>query len=301
MPFTQDQLDRVQAEIGRALASGSLNDWEVQFLSDMQARLRRDGRQTMLSDKQYRKLMQLSDVRREHSSPYKGSRRRRDVASAVAPHKRRTHSRSVSSKRRGGWRRLRRQAKLLTLAVALAVGVAAVISEGFNTVGTLPPTDYGFRTLSRAQISVVDGDTIRVASTRQTVRLVGFNSPEIFEPRFDAGLALGKQATLRLEQMVHSASSVELTTVPCACPPETLGTRDCNFGRACGVLHVDDGMSEMCWCQKDWRHVSYVPQHAVQKRRVRGVHEHWVCGPSSRAHCKGLDQVRDAPFRASSR
>ena len=90
--------------------------------------------------------------------------------------------------------------------------------------------------LSPARISVVDGDTVRVGG--RLTRLVGFNTPETFEPACAAERRLGKHAEARLRDLVRSGN-VGFAEVACACQPGTEGTARCNYGRACGVLHVD--------------------------------------------------------------
>lgn len=51
---------------------------------------------------------------------------------------------------------------------------------------------------------VIDGDTIRWNGEK--VRLVGFNTPEISEPQCAAEATKGKQAKLRLQQLLNSGS-----------------------------------------------------------------------------------------------
>ena len=238
MPFSREQLDRVQAGVRRALASGRLNDWERRFLTDMQARLARDGTRTTLSDKQYRKLMQLSGGtgsgadQRPRASVRETKPRPRPPRPRVSP--------MVRPRPRRRRRSVRGQLRQVVIVLVLILGGMSALLGGFETGGSpsLPVTDTP-RTLSVSQITVVDGDTIRVAGTRQPIRLVGFNTPETFEPRCDAGLDLGRAATARLTELVQTGSARELTVVPCACPPGTQGTRDCNYGRACGHLRVD--------------------------------------------------------------
>lgn len=82
--------------------------------------------------------------------------------------------------------------------------------------------------------SVVDGDTIRLRDA--TYRLVGFNTPETGrQAQCDRENALGRAATLRLREIV-AAGSLDFEPVPCACRPNTEGTRACNYGRLCGTL-----------------------------------------------------------------
>ena len=94
----------------------------------------------------------------------------------------------------------------------------------------------GARTLSPR--NVVDGDTVRLRG--QTFRLVGFNTPETGDnARCSRENDLGHRATARLQSLIRTASEVELMPVQCSCRPGTHGTSECNYGRACGILHVD--------------------------------------------------------------
>ena len=88
-------------------------------------------------------------------------------------------------------------------------------------------------------ISVVDGDTIRVAPYGPT-RLVGFNAAESRHStaRCPAELASGRTAKVRLAELLMSGT-LNLNLVTCSCAPGTVGTWKCNFGRACGRLAVD--------------------------------------------------------------
>jgi endonuclease YncB( thermonuclease family) len=69
--------------------------------------------------------------------------------------------------------------------------------------------------------------------------LVGFNTPEKFEPQCSAEAALGNRASARLKELVTGAGTTEVNLVPCACKPGTEGTKRCNYGRSCGTLSVD--------------------------------------------------------------
>jgi hypothetical protein len=53
-------------------------------------------------------------------------------------------------------------------------------------------------------------------------------------PSCESERALAAKATFRLRQL--SAGGLDLELIPCACRPGTEGTRQCNYGRACGVL-----------------------------------------------------------------
>jgi endonuclease YncB( thermonuclease family) len=79
-------------------------------------------------------------------------------------------------------------------------------------------------------IHVIDGDTIVYQG--QTVRLVGFDTPESgSRARCESERSQAAVATFRLRNLVASGG-LDLTIVPCACPLGTEGTLRCNFGRA---------------------------------------------------------------------
>ena len=89
-----------------------------------------------------------------------------------------------------------------------------------------------------ASVRVIDGDTIAVDGHKPNIRLVGFNTPEIRNAKCEGEGRLGVNATNRLRELVQ-ANPLELTIVRCACKPGTEGTRNCNYGRSCGLLKTN--------------------------------------------------------------
>ena len=89
-----------------------------------------------------------------------------------------------------------------------------------------------------ADISVIDGDTIRLHHKRPDVRLAGFNAPETRRAVCTSERELGGKATARLRELVR-AGSLDFEYLPCACRPGTEGTDACNYGRRCGVLKAN--------------------------------------------------------------
>lgn len=67
-------------------------------------------------------------------------------------------------------------------------------------------------TINPASVYVVDGDTIRMDG--DSWRLVGFDTPETYEPRCDFELALGQAATARLRALMASGRVVEVIRLP---------------------------------------------------------------------------------------
>jgi endonuclease YncB( thermonuclease family) len=90
-----------------------------------------------------------------------------------------------------------------------------------------------------ADIYVVDGDTIEALGKR--IRLSGFDAPEL-GGHAHCGLErmLAARATSRLRQLIRTGGNLDLKLIPCSCRPGTEGTMACNYGRACGVLTVED-------------------------------------------------------------
>lgn len=85
-----------------------------------------------------------------------------------------------------------------------------------------------------ASIRVIDGDTIAVG--RLHYRLVGFDAPERgVRAQCQSERDLADRARDRLRTLV-SAGGIDLTEVACTCPPATIGTNLCNYGRRCGTL-----------------------------------------------------------------
>lgn len=83
-----------------------------------------------------------------------------------------------------------------------------------------------FETVDVADVSIVDGDTIRILDV--THRLVGFDTPEIFSPSCERELVLGRMAKQRLEQLVFSQSEIQIASQ---------GAPD-RYGRTLSVLVV---------------------------------------------------------------
>ena len=108
-------------------------------------------------------------------------------------------------------------------------------------------------------IQVIDGDTI--STQGQTVRLVGFDTPEAgMNAQCEAERTLAARATGKLRQLV-ARGDLDLSPVRCSCPAGTEGTPACNRGRACGVLTaagkdvaavlIADGLAKPFHCSRD--------------------------------------------------
>lgn len=62
--------------------------------------------------------------------------------------------------------------------------------------------------VSPSQLTIVDGDTVRLSG--QSIRLVGFDTPETYRARCNNERTLGNAATKRLRDLLARASTIEL-------------------------------------------------------------------------------------------
>lgn len=82
-------------------------------------------------------------------------------------------------------------------------------------------------TVNPGLLSVVDGDTVRLAGER--IRLTGFDAPETYRAECVAERAQGEAATARLRELIGQASHATLTYLP----------RQDQYGRDLARLSLD--------------------------------------------------------------
>lgn len=226
--LSDNEITNFKIRINEVLGEGRLTTWQRDFLHDMCSRFDRYGTKTRLTDKQLGMLRRLTKTED------------RTLYQRLAPAQDHVARRSGPQKRRGrnrGWRH--REVKwAFFLLVILVMGIGQMISHVVGPQGAGTPDPVAVRSnFSSQNFTVTDGDTVRLADGTP-VRLVGFNTPEKFDPLCSQEADLGKRASERLKQLVSEGTSV-LTKVPCACAPGTEGTKKCNYGRSCGILRVD--------------------------------------------------------------
>jgi len=78
--------------------------------------------------------------------------------------------------------------------------------------GATIATDASAERIDPASIRVIDGDTIELHG--QTVRLVGFDTPETWKSECDFERVLGQQAAARLVELVSSGRVVDVMLLP---------------------------------------------------------------------------------------
>jgi endonuclease YncB( thermonuclease family) len=133
----------------------------------------------------------------------------------------------------------RRNVVIWSLFTVVLLGAAATLSSWEaprSSIESLSREASSWSTWAR--VSVIDGDTIRDLATGRSVRLIGFNAPETYEPQCEHEAELGERAKARLRELALT-SDLTLTYLPCSCRPGTEGTDACNYGRACGTLRAD--------------------------------------------------------------
>lgn len=219
-----------RSRIDDLLTEERLTAWQRQFLRDMQEKIRRYGTRTRLSEKQLETLKRLTKLKGDADLRLLDMRPREDRP-------RRYPQRPIARKSARRWRY--REIKLaMYLVIAGIFGVSFLIKEAAAPFSNgSPPFTIADAGTSSPPFTITDGDTIRL-NDGTPVRLVGFNTPEKFEPLCEREGRLGQQATDRLRELVQSGKS-SVTMVPCACAPGTQGTKRCNFGRSCGILRVN--------------------------------------------------------------
>lgn len=82
--------------------------------------------------------------------------------------------------------------------------------------------------ITQTLFTPIDGDTIRL-SDQSSVRLEGFNTPEIFSPKCGKEKELGIKARERVKSLVKENKNVILT----------IHKRECAYGRKCGTLTIN--------------------------------------------------------------
>jgi endonuclease YncB( thermonuclease family) len=266
--LSEIEVAQFRSRIDDLLREGKPTDWQRQFLSDMSTKLGRHGVRTKLSDKQLAILRRLTEV--NGSSPqlkvvednarpqtYRSSQRgtigggptvgrspfRRNPLRIRNPLRPRNpfrpryplRSRSLT----GG------KPALLLFAIIMVLGmIGGLLNNGPGTpqnppnFSSVPDSSKPSTISSKASFSITDGDTIRMTDGTR-VRLVGFNTPEKFEPQCSKEAVLGNRASERLKELVATAETTSVMLVACACKPGTQGTRRCNYGRSCGTLAVN--------------------------------------------------------------
>ncbi len=265
--LSETEIAHFRSRIGEVLSDGTPTSWQRQFLIDIRDRFERYGTKTRLSDKQLSMLGRLTQTPTQAPAfrvAAESSRSQAYRPTHINPSPRRPSGRSP--RRRNAFRvgnpfqprnpfrsryplrspsLLDGRATLVLVALLMVAGVIGSLLGHGTTTAELSPV--ASRTpvntapavaTKRASFTVTDGDTIRLNDGTR-VRLVGFNTPEKFEPKCSREADLGNRASARLKELVATATSTSVALVACSCKAGTEGTRRCNYARSCGKLTVD--------------------------------------------------------------
>ena len=219
-----------RSRIDDVLREGRPTAWQRQFLMDMRQKIERYGPRTRLTEKQMATLRKLTRLPGHADLSF--------IKPMAANQGTRTYGRRHwrrAGRRHWSYREIKFLALLL---VVITIGGGQMLTEWLPKSGLSPfqpaASSADFQDQS---FTVTDGDTVRMSDGTR-VRLVGFNTPEKFEPRCSREAALGNRASERLKELVMSGAPI-VTRVACSCKPGTEGTNTCNYGRRCGTLSVD--------------------------------------------------------------
>lgn len=118
-------------------------------------------------------------------------------------------SRKRPSRFRPGMRRGTRLSRAaLVPAILLTFLGIWVFDAGALNQAFLRLTAASIESVNPAHLSVVDGDTVRLAG--KTIRLTGFDAPETYRARCASERAQGEAATTRLQQLIDRATAAKL-------------------------------------------------------------------------------------------
>lgn len=227
--LSEVEITYFRSRIDDVLRDDKPTAWQRQFLINMRGKIDRYGTKTRFSEKQLGMLRRLTRL--------EGTADKRVIS--IERYLPRVE-RKFGGRRQLKFHRWRYQELkwIIILVVIALVGIGQLFSlgTGWLEFSNTPPFSPQ-SSISAQQFTVTDGDTVRMADGT-SVRLVGFNTPEKFEPMCAREAELGNRASERLRQLVASGTTT-MTKVACACVPGTEGTSRCNFGRSCGILRIN--------------------------------------------------------------
>lgn len=275
--LSEDDIAYFKRRIDDVLQNGRATKWQHQFLSDIRDKMVRYGVRTKVSEKQFAILRRLTQdqspppklevvsvatlplhqprqrLSQSYSprTPFMRTPRKRNPFRVRNPLRPRNPFRLRNPFRpRYPFRSVSgagRDTLLIVIGCILFAGLlASLLARKVDSAGSVEP-QAGFGVVAnapsqgakgRASFTITDGDTIRL-NNGTPVRLIGFNTPEKYDPMCSNEAKLGNRASERLRELVGQANSTNVSLVACSCKPGTAGTKICNYGRSCGKLEVD--------------------------------------------------------------
>lgn len=101
-----------------------------------------------------------------------------------------------------------RRSKRLLLSILALVVLSVAGKLGLTTDFNAQSSNGSLVRVTPYELTVVDGDTLRYAG--ESVRLIGFDTPEIFSPQCAREKDLGDRATELLRALLTAASTIDL-------------------------------------------------------------------------------------------
>lgn len=241
MANSPEEMEPLKNMVRAALSDGNLSDWQRRFLTDVDDKVEKYGRNARFSDKQISKLYEILSSR---SRPLARQRQQRRAQRRINGSHQLRGQRGVvgaTRERRSFARRMMRHVPMLAVLMIgfFYLGNHGVPRPELGSFFSPPPPAYVSRLISLYDFTITDGDTIHLNGEQRGTRLVGFNTPETIRPQCSEERALGRRAKARLQQLVSGGAALELQRVPCSCAPGTEGTKACNHGRACAILRTN--------------------------------------------------------------
>lgn len=242
MANSPEEMEPLKNMVRAALSDGNLSDWQRRFLTDVDDKVEKYGRNARFSDKQISKLYEiLSSRSRPSARPRQQRPTQRRIIGSYPLRGQRGGAGAITRKGRSFARRMLRHVPMLTvlMIVFFYLGNHGTLRPELSSFFSPPPPAYASRSISLNDFTITDGDTIHLNGDQRGTRLVGFNTPETIKPQCSEERALGRRAKARLQQLVSGGAALELQRVPCSCAPGTEGTKACNHGRACAILRTN--------------------------------------------------------------
>ncbi len=272
--LSEEDVGFFRRRIDELMEDARLSEWQRQFLGDMRGKIARYGVRTKVSDKQFAILKRLTQEKSTRPNLRLISAAEPLLPSPPPAKQVRQHGPLAFSSRRDGgpfrmprnplrprnpfrvrnpfrprttYQHLRRASRFswailigVMLVITIVSSLSGLVDQGAeNSAGQSAAIGTAVqRSDTAVDFTVTDGDTIRLNDGTR-VRLVGFNTPEKFEPMCSNEAKLGNRASDRLRELVGQANSTNVSLVACSCKPGTEGTKKCNYGRKCGKLDVD--------------------------------------------------------------
>jgi endonuclease YncB( thermonuclease family) len=228
MPWSEREFDELKRAIRLALISTTLNDWERNFLNEIQLKLEKQGSNLSLSDKQHERIFQIikkhsTNAKRKLFASEQGSRSARAEETGY-----RRHAGSLTS-----FRAVQLPLVAIVGGIILAYFAIERFPEFLGPVVSVSSITQVVGTVTRVR----DGDTIEVAGV--PIRIGSLDCAE-------SGTAEGSRATERMRALASRR------TLTCYLNGRTsydrkIGSCRLDDGRDLGGIMISEGLCSRFW------------------------------------------------------